>query len=269
MSEKSTADALARERQHHDEWAADIDLDKVLVRESFEASTAPENRFIVKNLGNLKGKKLLDLGCGAGENSVYFALQGANCVATDYSPGMLETAQLLARKYQVEIETKCINAEEIEFPDNSFDCVYAANLLHHVRPETALQEMHRVCKPGGKVCFWDPLRHNPVINIYRRMASKVRSEDEMPLSVDFVKNVEALFSQVSYETFWFSTLWIFLRFYLIEGVSPNQERYWKKIIYEEPRLRSTYSRLEKLDKYLKKIPLVERYAWNIAVVATK
>lgn len=269
MPEKSTADTLAREREHHDEWAAKIDLDKVLVRESFEASTAPENRFILKNLGNLEGKKLLDLGCGAGENSVYFALKGAHCIATDYSPGMLETAHQLAKKYGVEIETKCINAEEIEFPDNTFDCVYAANLLHHVRPETALKEMHRVCKPGGKVCFWDPLIHNPVINVYRYMASTVRSEDETPLSIGFVKNAEELFTKVSYETFWFFTLWIFLRFYLIERVSPNKERYWKKIIYEEPRLRSSYKFLEKLDSYFKKIPFVERYAWNIAVVATK
>ena len=269
MSEKSTADTLARERQHHDQWAADLDIDKVLVRESFEVSTAPENRFILKQLGSLEGKKILDLGCGAGENSVYFALKGAHCIAADYSPGMLETAQRLARKYDVEIETKCINAEEIEFPDNSFDYVYAANLLHHVRPETALREMHRTCKPGGKVCFWDPLKHNPVINVYRRMASKVRSEDETPLSIQFVKNVEELFTEVTYETFWFFTLWIFLRFYLIEGVSPNKERYWKKIIYEEPRLRNTYERLERLDRYFKRIPLVERYGWNIAVVATK
>jgi len=269
VPDKSTADTLARERQHHDQWASDIDIDKVLVRESFEASTAPENRFILNKLGSLEGKTLLDLGCGAGENSVYFSLNGARCIATDYSAGMLDTTQLLARKYGVEIETKCMNAEDIEFPDNTFDCVYAANLLHHVRPATTLQEMHRVCKPGGRVCFWDPLKHNPVINIYRLMASKVRSKDEMPLSIGFVKNVEELFTEVSYETFWFFTLWIFLRFYLIEGVSPNKERYWKKIIYEEPRLRSTYKRLERLDCYLKKIPFVERYAWNIAVVATK
>ncbi len=269
MHRKTTAEALARERKHHDQWAADLDIDKILVKESFEASTAPENRFILKQLGSLEGKKLLDLGCGAGENSVYFALKGARCVAADYSPGMLETAQLLAEKHGVSIETRRINAEAIEFPDNSFDCIYAANLLHHVCPETALREMHRVCRPGGKVCFWDPLKHNPLINLYRRMATEVRSEDEAPLSIGFVRTVEELFSEVSHETFWLSTLWIFLRFYLIERVSPNQERYWKKIIYDEPRLRNSYQRLERLDHYLKKIPLVERYAWNLAVVATK
>jgi len=269
MNDKTAQDTLVRERQHHDSWAAGLDADKIMVRESFESSTAPENRYILDKLGEVKGKHLLDLGCGAGENSVYFALKGAHCTATDYSPGMLDMARQLAHKHNVEIETRCMNAEQIEAPDNTYDCVYAANLLHHVRPETALREMHRVCKPGGKVCFWDPLRHNPVINVYRRMADQVRSADEMPLSIGFIRYVEDLFAAVDYETFWFFTLWIFLRFYIIEGVSPNDERYWKKIIYEEPRLRKIYTRLERLDGYLKKIPFMQRYAWNIAVVATK
>ena len=60
-----------------------------------------------------------------------------------------------------------------------------------------------------------------------------------------------------------------MRFYLIERVHPNDERYWKKILTDEPRLRSTYMRLERLDGYLKKLPLARRMCWNIAVVATK
>jgi hypothetical protein len=56
---------------------------------------------------------------------------------------------------------------------------------------------------------------------------------------------------------------------LIEKVNPNQERYWKKIISEQQRLKPLYRRLEKLDRWLKKIPGVKRMGWNIAVVATK
>ena len=129
--------------------------------------------------------------------------------------------------------------------------------------------MHRVCKPGGKVCFWDPLTHNPIINIYRNIATKVRSKDENPLNYKFINTVEQMFSEIQYNTFWFFTLWIFIKFFFFEGVSPNEERYWKKIIYEEQRLRSLYMRLEKLDNLLKKISFLKRYAWNIAVVATK
>src|SRR4028119_910179 len=263
-------ETLEKERRFHDAWAAAIDVDGIRVADYFEACTAPENRFILRQMGDIQGKLLLDLGCGAGENSVYFAKKGARCVATDYSPGMVEVALQLAARYGVEIEGHTANAMALEFPDNNFDLVYASNLLHQVpHPKSALKEMPRVLKPGGQACLWDPLKLNPVINVYRRMATDVQTEDEMPLDINIVNYIESLFSETNYDTFWIATLWIFLRFYLIEKVNPNQERYWKKIIIEQERLKPEYRRLEKLDRLLKKIPLMKRFAWNIAVVATK
>lgn len=263
-------DILIREQVFHDQWAAVIDVDGIRVADYFEACTAPENRFILQQLGEVRGKYLLDLGCGAGENSVYFARRGANCVAGDYSPGMVEVALKLAARNQVQIEGRVVNAIALDFPDNTFDIVYASNLLHHIpEPRLVLKEMHRVLKPGGKACFWDPLKHNPVINVYRRMATKVRTEDETPLDIAIVDFVRSHFSTVQYDTFWLATLWIFLRFYLIEKVNPNQERYWKKIISEHARLERGYRRLERCDRQLKRLPLIKRFAWNLAVVATK
>lgn len=263
-------ETLARERQFHDAWAAIIDVDGIQVRDYFEACTAPENRFILKHLGDVQDKYLLDLGCGAGENSVYFARLGARCVAADYSPGMVQVALKLAEANGVQVEGRTINAMAIDFPDNTFDIVYAANLLHHIPdPRLALQEMHRVLKPGGQACFWDPLKHNPVINVYRRMATDVRTADETPLDINILKFVRSHFSQVRYDSFWIAALWIFLQFYLIERVNPNQERYWKKIILEHKRLEKQYRLLEKIDRSLKKLPLMKRFAWNLAVVATK
>ncbi|MEQ9669836.1 class I SAM-dependent methyltransferase [Coleofasciculus sp. G2-EDA-02] len=263
-------ETLNKERQFHDTWAAAIDVDGIRVADYFEACTAPENRFILQQLGDIRGKRLLDLGCGAGENSVYFAQKGSNCVAADYSPGMVEVALKLAAANGVKIEGHTANAMALDFADNTFDIVYASNLLHHIPdPKIALREMHRILKPGGKACFWDPLKHNPVINVYRRMATEVRTDDEMPLDINIIKVVKSLFSQTTYDTFWLASLWIFLRFYLIEKVNPNKERYWKKIIIEHERLSPTYQQLEIIDQSLKKIPLMKRLAWNIAVVATK
>jgi len=270
VKETLDEETLARERQFHDLWAAAIDVEGIHVKDYFEACTAPENRFIVQHMGDVADKYLLDLGCGAGENSVYFAKKGARCVAADYSQGMVDVALQLAKSNGVEIEGRTVNAMAMDFPDRTFDLVYASNLLHHLpEPEAALREMHRVLKPGGKACFWDPLKHNPVINVYRRMATSVRTEDETPLDINLVQMVQSLFSETTYDTFWLTTLWIFLRFYLIEKVDPNQERYWKKIILEQARLEPTYQNLEKLDRLLKKIPWLKRFAWNLAVVATK
>jgi SAM-dependent methyltransferase len=265
-----TEQIFAKEREFHDSWAAAIDPDGICVRDYFEACTAPENRFIRQHLGDARDRLLLDLGCGAGENSVYFALQGAKCVAADYSPAMVELALTLAARNGVEIQGCTTNAIALDFADNTFDIVYAANLLHHLPdPKIALREMHRVVKPGGKVCFWDPLIHNPTINLYRHIARNVRTDDECPLAIEIVDFVETLFTEVTWDTFWLATLWIFIQFYLIERVNPNQERYWKKIILEHHRLKPQYQRLESCDRYLKKIPGMKRWSWNLAVVATK
>lgn len=262
-------DKLNSEKEFHDNWASTIDVDAINIHVAFEGATAPENRWILSRMGNLTGKYMLDLGCGAGESSVYFSLKGARCLAGDYSPGMAETTKRLARRYGIELEVRTVNAMKLDFAENTFDIVYAANLLHHVDKNRALREIHRVLKPGGIAALWDPLRHNPLINIYRRLASKVRTPEEQALSIQYIDDVKEIFAHVEYDTFWLATLWIFVRFYLVERIDPNKERYWKKIYYDEPRLRRTYTRLEKLDKVLKKVPMINRFAWNIAVVATK
>src|ERR1035438_6621178 len=81
-----------RETEFHDSWARSTDLRSVGVREAFEAPTAMENQFILKQIGPLAGKRLLEIGAGLGESSVYFALQGAQVTTTDISPGMVEIA---------------------------------------------------------------------------------------------------------------------------------------------------------------------------------
>ncbi|MGV8172337.1 MAG: class I SAM-dependent methyltransferase [Candidatus Woesearchaeota archaeon] len=259
-----------KEEKFHDEWAHSIKLNELMVDESFEACTSPENKYILKRLGNIRGKKILELGCGGGEASVYFAKKGAIVTATDISGGMLVVVKKLAKKHRVKVHTTQCRSDKIPFPDESFDIVYAANLLHHVKHEPTLKESHRVLKKGGVFISYDPLAHNPLINIYRRIAVKVRTDDETPLKIKDVKEFKKIFSKVEYNAFWFFTLWLFIRFYLIERVDPNKERYWKKILIEHKRLKKKYSRLERWDIVLFKIfPFMKRYCWNIVVVAKK
>jgi 2-polyprenyl-3-methyl-5-hydroxy-6-metoxy-1,4-benzoquinol methylase len=93
-SRANHADLIAQQREadFHNRWASSTRIDEVLVRECFEAPTALEKRFILRRLGPLQGKKLLDIGAGLGESSVYFALKGARVRAVDVSPLMVETA---------------------------------------------------------------------------------------------------------------------------------------------------------------------------------
>lgn len=259
------------EREFHNKWASEVSLDDIAIEEFFEACTAPENRLILNYLGDIRNKKLLDLGCGLGESSVYFAMKGAKVTACDVSEGMLEITKKLAEARGVKVETLQSYSDNLKFlEDESFDIVYAGNLLHHVDIEKTLKEIFRVLKEGGKFVSWDPLAHNPLINVYRRIATEVRTDDEHPLKMTDLDLFKKYFKKVSYETTWFFTLWIFLRFYLIERVNPNKERYWKKIIKEHKRLEKTYYKLERLDnKFLRLFPFFKRYCWNIVVFCEK
>ena len=260
---------LEREEAFHDVWATSVNIDSILVDESFESCTTPEGRQIKQWLGDLNDKKLLDLGCGLGEGAVYFAKQGADVTAADLSAEMLEVVQRLAGLHNVSLQTHKCSADTL-LPENSFDVVYSGNLLHHVDVALTLKEVRRILKPGGMAVFCDPLVHNPLIQVYRRIAQDVRTEDEHPLSMSQVNLFRSEFSSVKYECFWFFTLWIFLRFLIIERVNPNKERYWKKIIAEHVRLEPIYSPLEKWDRiFLKFMPFFKRYCWNIAICCIK
>src|SRR5438445_12040310 len=93
-----------REAAFHDTWAKGTDLKSIRVIEAMEAPTAVENQFIIREMGSLVGKKVLDVGAGLGESSVYFALKGAQVTTTDISPGMVKTAVRLGELHGVKLD---------------------------------------------------------------------------------------------------------------------------------------------------------------------
>lgn len=256
----------ADEECFHDEWGKAIDPAVVPVVESFEACTAPENRFVMDWLGDVRGLRVLDIGCGAGEGAVYFALRGAKVTAIDLSTGMLTVTGKVAARYGVSVKCVQAKAEDLGLPDSTFDIVYASNMLHHVDMTACLGEVCRVLKPGGRFVSWDPLRHNPIINAYRKLAAGLRTEDEQPLSIGDLSTFRNSFQTVEHRCFWLASLWIFMRFFLIERVHPSKQRYWKKIITSATRLSRTYHRLARIDDLLlRAFPWLECMCWNLVV----
>ncbi len=265
-----SSEILQKEAVFHDAWAQSLDPGEVWVDESFETCSTPEARLIMRWLGNIEGKRILDLGSGAGEAAVYFAKKGALVTASDISPGMLKLVEKVAEKHQTRLNTLCCSADAVPLPDQSFDIVHAANLLHHVAIENTILEAKRLLVPGGIFVSWDPLAHNPAINIYRRMASQVRTVDEHPIQFSQLKLFKTHFSEFKYTAYWFFTLLIFFKFFFIDRVHPNKERYWKKIIKDRKKIESLYVFLEKLDRsFLKLFPFMQRYCWNIVLFCRK
>jgi SAM-dependent methyltransferase len=259
-----------REAAFHDAWASGTQLDDRLVRESFEAPTAMENQFILSKMGPLAGKRLLDLGAGLGESSVYFALQGATVTTVDVSPQMVETALNLGKKFGVALMGLVAGAEDLDLPADSYDIIYVANTIHHVHDRAELfAKMSRALKPGGMFFSYDPLAYNPLINVYRRMATAVRTPDEAPLTTADIRLAKKYFVGVEHREFWISTLLLFVKYYVVDRVHPNEDRYWKRILRETAARLWWWMPLRALDRVLTRLPLVRWLAWNVVMYGQK
>jgi 2-polyprenyl-3-methyl-5-hydroxy-6-metoxy-1,4-benzoquinol methylase len=251
----------------HDEWAASTDVTRIDVRQMNEACTAPEMRHIRKALGDLHGRTLLDVGCGLGEASVYFALLGADVTASDISPGMCDAARRLATHNGVTIKTHVSASEDLGFPaDTKFDVIYIGNTLHHVDIASTMPLLLKHLKPDGVFVSWDPVAYNPAINYYRKNAMEVRTEDEHPLRLSDIRSVRSYFKESKIAWFWLSTLLIFITMKFVQRRDPNKERYWKKVIEEADSWAWLYWPLEDLDRLLLAIPFLRPLCWNVVIV---
>ena len=263
----SGADILVSEADFHDGWASSVEPAEIDVVKTNEACTAPEMRWISDNLGDLRGRTLMDLGCGLGEAAVYFALKGARVTAVDISPGMCATASKLAKANSVEIETVVAPAENLHvLGDRRFDVIYAGNALHHSDIPSVMAGVSAYLKTDGIFVSWDPVAYNPIINVYRKKADVVRTKDEHPLKMRDVRLIQSYFRETQVAWFWLTTLAIFIVMAFVQRRDPNKERYWKKVIEEADSWAVLYKPLELLDKLLLRLPFLRPLCWNVALI---
>jgi len=94
------------------------------------------------------GKKILEVGSGAGIDSCEFARNGANITTADFTEIAPKLTKDLIRKYNGEA-TRCTSTS-LPFIENTFDVVYSFGVIHHIPDiDTVLDEISRVLKPSG------------------------------------------------------------------------------------------------------------------------
>ncbi len=103
-----------------------------------------------------RGKKVLEIGCGIGTDTINFARHGALVTAVDLTERSLEVARQRARVFGLEDRIRFIqaNAEELSstVPVEVYDLVYSFGVIHHTpHPELALDQIRRYVRPGGTV----------------------------------------------------------------------------------------------------------------------
>jgi SAM-dependent methyltransferase len=106
-------------------------------------------------IGDVSGKRVLDLGSGNGKNAIALARQGAHVIAVDRSVAQLARARKLAATTDVRVEWHECDASDLAFlRADSIDLVLAAGVLGEVDDiDRLLRQVHRVLRPGSPFVF--------------------------------------------------------------------------------------------------------------------
>ncbi|MFC5993056.1 class I SAM-dependent methyltransferase [Pseudonocardia hispaniensis] len=106
-------------------------------------------------LGEVAGKRVLEVGAGSAPCARWLAVQGADPVALDLSAGMLRHAAALGAATGVAVPLVQASAEQLPFADGSFDvaCSAFGAVPFVAEPWQVMREVHRVLRPGGRWVF--------------------------------------------------------------------------------------------------------------------
>lgn len=112
--------------------------------------------------------KVLDLCCGDGIHSIPLGHLSNYVIATDIAEKSIEIAKLRLKALEMNsVDFLIGDAEQIRFPDNSFDVVTCVGSMSYVDLGKFTIEVLRVLKPGGKFIALDSLNHNPIYRLNR------------------------------------------------------------------------------------------------------
>ena len=185
-----------RERQFHNAEYLDPARDPVQKYHSITESIHRRYEQILTT--SARDRRVLDFGCGRGQDALTVAKHGAKVVAFDISDVAIQLAKEEARKRGLEggIIFFVGDCEYLALRNDSVELVYGNAILHHADIPKALQEIARVLKTDGTALFLEPLGHNPAINLFRKLTPQFRSPDEHPLRSEDLDQLKEYFYEV-------------------------------------------------------------------------
>ena len=155
-------------------------------------------------IGNVEGKKILDLGCGNGDHSVKLALLGAKVTAIDTSNTAIQNTYKLAKYNNVlpSVEPIQMSAMEINNIAQSFDLVTGSFILHHIEPFNKFAEnLASIIRDGGRAVFIENSARNKILIFFRQFTGrfgipKYGDDEEFPFQPVEIEMLQKNFNKV-------------------------------------------------------------------------
>lgn len=209
-----------------------------------------------EKLGDVKNKKILDVGCGSGDLSFYLAQKGAIVTGIDLSKNSIEVCKDEAKLRGLNIDFREMNAQIPDFENKSFDIIVGSRVIHHLpNLELFFKECKRILKYKGYIVFIEPLKKNIIVELNRKFfAPEKRTHHEHPLYVSDIEVAKAVFGNLEhYEYFLVSPLAMFFR----------------DFIKNNALLKGFYKILNIIESPLTKIKVLKQYCWQTVLKCSK
>jgi len=168
--------------------AADFNLPKIAQRyAAAKGHTLHRTEIAYEALGDIRGKRVLDVGCGLGEHSLLFASWGAQVTGVDISGASIAVARLRAARFALTERVSFLETpfDLLDASDGAFDIVWCAGFLHHVwdRLEDVCGRLQTLLAPQGFLLLSEPVRLSRAIRLLRSL---------MPTRIDSTPNERPL-----------------------------------------------------------------------------
>jgi Methylase involved in ubiquinone/menaquinone biosynthesis len=202
----------------------------------------------VKMLGShLKpGMTVLELGCGTGSFTRELARSGADIVAIDVSPELLEIAKANCSAPNVQYQIQ--NAYSLSYSEAVFDSVVGSSVLHHLEIKEALRDVYRVLKTEGTIYFTEPNMLNPQIAIQKNIPWIKRKLGDSPDETAFFRwPLRRLLEQTGYRD---------IRIDPFDFLHPKTPG-------------AVIDRVNALGRFLESVPVISEFAGSLYIRAIK
>jgi len=227
MKSKSEQELLASEKDFFDRESAALRDEELIIKprtiERYKNARPKVGNFSKDNLFAqilpLDGKKVLDYGCGAGDNACLLAACGAEVWGFDLSPVSIEKAKRRAELMGLSNRTHfdVFAAGQTSYANEQFDMVICFAILHHLHMmlDDVYREIDRITKPGGKYYAIEPVANSIIVRKLRKVfpVECIATPDERQLFNPELQRIE----QFGFANVQFNYSLFLERFYRVFG----------------------------------------------------